>query len=609
MTSRAFYRRLLSYAWPYRLTFFAVLGQIVVMSLLEVLKPWPLKIVIDHVIGGTPTDWPVITAWTSDELLAAMTLALVVIYSLLAGVTVLYHYTTISSGQRLVNDIRRDLYHHLQRLSLSFHHRHPSGDLLHRVTADTYAFQNLIMKLLFPMPAALITVLAMAIIMFRMDPLLTLLSMAVCPALYVTISRLNKQVNTAAVQARKKEGQVYSVVQGTLASMRVIQAFTKEDYEQQRFMMASTDSLGAHLRLYTLQTVYSGIVNVLIAVGTAAVVWVGARHVLAGTLSVGDLVVFIAYLASLYGPINSMTQTSSLIQEAKAGVDRVFEILDVERDLEDGHRPLVPTSVRGAVTFEHVSFKYVPARPVLQDINLSVLAGQRVAIVGSTGAGKSTLVSLIARFYDPLAGRVLIDGVDVRDYRVKDVRGAIAMVLQPPLVFPVSIRENIAYGRMDASLDEVVAAAQLARIHEFIASLPEGYETIIGQQGATLSEGERLRITIARALLRNAPILILDEPTSSVDVHTERLIMAGLDTLMTGRTTFIIAHRLSTVRRADNILVLEQGKIVETGTFTHLLSREGVFQRLYLSHWQNVESETEILKTHAHQIIAPDVVC
>lgn len=599
MTSRAFYRRLLSYAWPYRLTFFAVLVQIVVMNLLEVLKPWPLKIVIDHVIGGTPTDLPVITAWTSDQLLAAMTLALVVIYSLLAGVTVLYNYTTISSGQRLVSDIRRDLYHHLQRLSLAFHHRHPSGDLLYRVTADTYAFQNLTMKLLFPMPAALILVLTMAIIMFRMDSLLTLLSLAVCPALYVTISHLNKQVNTAAVQARKKEGNVYSVVQGTLASMRVIQAFTKEDYEQQRFMMASTDSLGAHLRLYTLQTLYSGIVNVLIAVGTAAVVWVGARHVLAGTLSVGDLVVFISYLASLYGPINSMIQTSSLIQEAKAGVHRVFEILDVERDLKDGHRPLVPTSVRGDVTFERVSFQYVPGRPVLQDINLSVPAGQRVAIVGSTGAGKSSLVSLIARFYDPLTGRVLIDGVDVRDYQVKDVRGAIAMVLQPPLVFPVSIRENIAYGRLDASLDEVMAAARLARIHEFIASLPEGYETIIGQQGATLSEGERQRITIARALLRNAPILILDEPTSSVDVHTERLIMAGLDTLMAGRTTFIIAHRLSTVRRADNIVVVEEGQVVETGTFSHLLSREGVFQRLYLSQWQNVESE--IHKTPAHQ--------
>jgi ATP-binding cassette, subfamily B, bacterial len=599
MTSRAFYRRLLSYAWPYRLTFFAVLVQIVVMNLLEVLKPWPLKIVIDHVIGGTPTELPVVTAWTSDQLLAAMTLALVVIYSLLAGVTVLFNYTTISSGQRLVNDIRRDLYHHLQRLSLAFHHRHPSGDLLYRVTADTYAFQNLTMKLLFPMPAALILMLAMAIIMFRMDPLLTLLSMAVCPALYLTISRLNKQVNTAAVQARKKEGHVYSVVQGALASMHVIQAFTKEDYEQQRFMMASTDSLGAHLRLYTLQTLYSGIVNVLIAVGTAAVVWVGARHVLAGTLSVGDLVVFISYLASLYGPINSMTQTSSLIQEAKAGVHRVFEILDVERDLKDGHRPLVPTSVRGEVTFEHVSFQYVPGRPVLQDVNLSVLAGQRVAIVGSTGAGKSSLVSLIARFYDPLAGRVLIDGVDVRDYRVKDVRGAIAMVLQPPLVFPVSVRENIAYGRLDASLDEVVAAARLARIHEFIASLPEGYETIIGQQGATLSEGERQRITIARALLRNAPILILDEPTSSVDFHTERSIMAGLDTLMAGRTTFIIAHRLSTVRRADNILVLEQGQIVETGTFSHLLSRDGVFQRLYQIQWQNVESE--IHKIPAHQ--------
>jgi len=586
MSRPSFHGRLLFYVWPYRLILLVVLAQVLLMNLCELLKPWPLKIIIDHVLVGTPPDMALARDWSAESLLLGACAGLVLIYLLLAGLTLFYNYSSIRVGQRLVNNLRRDLYDHLQRLSLAFHSRRSIGDLLYRVTADTYALQNLTLKMLFPILSAGVFLIGVAVIMFRMDAGLTLLALSVCPALFVTISRLNERISKAATQARQKEGQVYTVVQGALASMRVIQAFTKEEDEHQRFMSASQDSLAASLRLYTLQTVYSGAVNVVIAVGTALVVWVGARHVLSGTLSIGDLVVFISYLASLYGPINSIVQTNSLIHDSKAGVQRVFEILDVERDVKDGHKQLPHREVHGEVSFDNISFEYLPGQPVLKGISLHVRPGQKIALVGPTGAGKSTLLSLLPRFYDPRDGRVLLDGVDIRQYRLKDLRSSIALVLQPPLVFPLTLRDNIAYGRMDAALEEIQQAAKLAQIHDFIVQLPEGYDTMVGEQGATLSEGERQRITIARALLRNAPILILDEPTSSVDGETERLLMAGLESLIAGKTTFIIAHRLSTVRTADLVVVLREGRIVEQGTFKDLLEMDGVFRRLSLMQWQ-----------------------
>lgn len=592
MSTPSFYRRLWSYVWPYRMVLLMVLAEVLLINVFELLKPWPLKIIIDHVLSGQPSEITPIGDWSPQQILLAVTAGLVVIYAILAGLTVIYNYTNIRIGQLLVNDLRRDFYDHLQRLSLAFHSGRSVGDLLYRVTADTYALQDLTMKLLFPVLSATVFVVGMAVIMFQMDPWLTLLALAVCPALFVTISRLNRGISSAAKQARQKEGQVYSVVQRGLSSIRVIQAFTKEDDEHQRFMTASQDSLAASLRLYTLQTLYSGAVNIVIALGTALVLWVGARHVLSGSLSIGELVVFISYLASLYGPINSLVLTNSQIQESKAGVQRVFEILDVERDLKDGHRPIARAAIRGEILFDQVCFEYVRGRTVLKNVTFHVQPGQKIAIVGATGAGKSTLLGLLPRFYDPVSGRVLLDGVELPQYRLTDLRRSIGLVLQPPLVFPLTLRENIAYGRMDASMEEVQHAARLARIHDFIMQLPEGYDTLVGEQGATLSEGERQRITIARALLRNAPILILDEPTSSVDTETEQGIIAGLETLIAQRTTFIIAHRLSTVRTADVVLVLRDGQIVEQGSFKELLEIDGVFRNLYRMQWLGDKSPT-----------------
>ena len=570
-----------SYLKPYWPAFSFALGQVLFISALELLKPWPLKIIIDNVLSGKPLPWGPVVGWSPHRLLLFSCIGLVVVYVMLGGLHILNNYTTIRIGQGMVNDLRRDLYSHLQRLSLSFYHRQQLGDLMYRITADTMGIQTLTMNGLFAILSASVLLGGMLIVMFWVDWYLTLLALAVCPALFCAIALLNKKMSLAATEAHQKGSTVYSVVQRTLSGMRVIQAFTKEEDEGRRFLQASTESLAAELRLYNLQNFYYAVVNLTIAAGTAAILWVGTRHVLAGDLSVGEMIVFTSYLASLYGPINSIFQTYGLVQSAKAGVRRAFEILESEERLPDGSRVFQPLGPRGQISFEDVSFGYDASQPVLKKINLHVAAGKKIAIVGPTGAGKSTLVSLLPRFYDPQSGRVKIDGVDIREFELKSLRQKIAMILQPPLVFPLTIRENIAYGRPDASMEEIVSAAQVAQVHEFVEQLPQKYETVVSEQGSSLSEGQKLRLTIARGILLNAPILILDEPTSSVDSETEALIMDGLEQLMAGRTTFIIAHRLSTVRQADLILVLRDGHIVEQGTFNELLRRRGPFASLY----------------------------
>ena len=395
-------------------------------------------------------------------------------------------------------------------------------------------------------------------------------------SLFALISVFNRKIVDVATEVRTTESRVYSLVQWGMSAIKLVQAFTKEEEEHRRFMGASRESLRATLRLYSWQTLYSGTVNLVIAGGTALVVFVGARAVMSGTLSIGQLIVFISYLAQLYAPINQITQSWGLIAGARVGARRIFEILDTEADLEEGTRSFPAEGAHGDVVWSGVSFSYRPETPVLTGIDLKVPAGTKLAIVGPTGVGKSTLLGLLPRFYDPSAGRVAIDGIDVREYRLRSLRGQIAMVLQPPLIFPLSLRDNIAYGRPGADNATIERAARLARINDLAASLPEGYDTIVGESGATLSEGEKQRITIARALLRDAPILILDEPTSALDVTTEALVMAGIERLMAGRTTFIIAHRLSTVRRCDRIVVLRGGR-----TLSELLRRDGLFAEYY----------------------------
>ena len=577
-----FSRRVSGYIWPHRGRILWALAQVCLISALELLKPWPLKLIIDSVLGGAPLPWGVAPDLGTGALLLGACAALVVIYAALGAANVLVNITTIRIGQRMVRDLRSDLYAHLHRLSMAFHSRAQAGDLLYRVTADTFALQALTMNCLFPAASALILLVGMSVVMVQLDAELTLLALGVCPLLLLAIGRLNRRISAAAGEMRERESEVFGVVQRAMGAMRVIQAFTREEDEHRRFMTASERSLAAGLRLYTLQTFYSGVVNLVIALGTAAVVWVGARHVLDSTLTVGSLVVFISYLAALYGPINNMFEVYGLAQSARVGVRRVLDVLDVERDLPDGDRAFPAVGARGEVVWEDVDFQYgASGGPLIHNVSLRVAPGQRVAVVGPTGAGKSTLLSLLPRFYDPTRGRVLVDGRDVREYQLASLRRQIAMVLQPPLLFPVSLRENIAFGRPDASMEEIIAAAKAARIHEMIVKLPRGYDTSVAEQGVTLSEGEKQRLTIARAILRDSPILILDEPTSALDPETEALVMVALERLQAGRTTFIIAHRLSTVRTADLIVVIKDGRIVEQGTLAELVTLRGAFAAMY----------------------------
>ncbi len=572
--------KLLPYLRRYRLRFAWALAQLFLIVAFDLLKPWPLQLIIDRVLGSNPSAESWLAPMPRGTLLIGACVGLVLV-NLGAGLlAVLHNNTAIALGQRMVNDLRGALYGHLQRLSLAFHSRQKVGDLMYRITADSFAVQTMIMNGLLPILSALVLLAGIIAVLWPIDRTLTLVSLTIVPLLFALIAVFNRRIEAVATEVRERESHVYTLVQWAMSSVKLVQAFTKEEDEYRRFMGASRASLGATLRLYNWQTLYSAAVNGLVAAGTALVVYVGAHSVLSGTLSLGELVVFISYLAQLYAPVNQITQSWGLIAGARIGATRCFEILDTEADLKDGTREFPREGAHGAVEWRGVSFRYRPEMPVLRGVDLSVRAGMKVAIVGPTGAGKSTLLSLLPRFFDPTAGQVLIDGRDVREYRLQSLRRQVAMVLQPPLVFPISVRDNIAYGRPEASDAEIEQAAQLARIHDMIVRLPQGYATILAET-ATLSEGEKQRLTIARAILRDAPILMLDEPTSALDVETEALVMEGVASLTRGRTTFIIAHRLSTVRNADQIVVLRDGGIVERGSFAELMRSGGAFAELY----------------------------
>jgi len=595
--------KILPYLRAYRWQVIWALGQVLLIVGFELLKPWPLQIVIDYVLGDKtpPPDSIVVTLLTlpRSELLLFACIGIVLVNIGCGGLTQLHYLTTIRVGQNMVNDLRGALYGHLQRQSLAYHGRQRVGDLLYRITADSFAVQTMIMNGGLPILSAAILLVGMLFVLLPLDPLLTVLALTVVPILFALISSFNKKIVSISTEVRERESRVYSLVQWTMSAIKIVQAFSKEEEEHRRFMGASSESLQASLRLYSWQTLYSGVVNLTIAAGTALVVYAGAQAVMTGRLTLGELLVFISYLAQLYIPINQITQSWSMIAGARVGARRVFEVLDTAADLPSGTRQFPPEGARGEIAWRGVGFRYLPEARVLDDIDLAVAPGMKVAIVGPTGVGKSTMLGLLPRFFDPTVGTVEIDGIDARDYQLKSLRSQIGMVLQPPLIFPLSVRDNIAYGRPGADDASIEKAARRAYIHERIGELPEGYETLIGEAGSPLSEGEKQRITIARALLRDAPILILDEPTSALDVETEALVMAAIEELMQGRTTFIIAHRLSTIRSCDRIVVLRDGSVAEYGTLPELLQRNGIFAGYYRTQFPREPGSSQPVRSFA----------
>ncbi len=583
------YRRVGRYLRPHRGRFAIALGGVALNAVLEIAKPWPLKLVVDQVVGGKPLAEDAsralgrlgLDASNPHALLLAACAGLLALQITLALLGVRLNRLTIGIGQRMVSDLRAQLLAHVQRMSLGFFGRRPSQDLVYRIAFDTYAVQSMAMNGLFPFVTALVLLVGMTVVMVRINPLLAGIFLCTAPLLFLTIRTVGRRMTALATEQRETESRFLSETQRGVGAIHVVQAFTAETREQARVMAASQRALGSALRLYVFESGYSGVVNVLLALGTSAVLYVGGRLALSGALSAGDIIVFVTYLASLYGPINSISQTMGLIQGSAAGARRVFEVLDAEPEVKDapGARPLA--DVRGQVRFEGVSFAYPGGGFGLEGVSFEAPPGALVALVGPTGAGKSTLVSLLPRFYDPTAGRILLDGIDLRQLQVQSLRGHVGIVPQSPVLFPATLEENIRYGRPEATAEEVRRATELAGVTSFLSALPQGLATHVGPEGQALSQGQMQRITIARALLKDPRILILDEPTSALDAETEAFVMSGIERAMKGRTTFVIAHRLSTVRRADLVLVLENGRLVEHGTYEALRRAGGLFQRLH----------------------------
>jgi ATP-binding cassette subfamily B protein/subfamily B ATP-binding cassette protein MsbA len=581
-------RRLFAYATRHWRGWLGIVLVTLCSTLVSLVQPWPVKIVVDHVLSGLPPPPPLATLFDwlprgrdSRGLLAWAVAGGLLVFAVHAALDAALTVAWTRVGRQTVYDLARDVFAHVQRRSLRFHAKHPIGDSLSRIAGDTWSVYTVVDSVLFAPGHALVTIVALVVVMAGLDPRLTMVSLAVAPFMAASAWAFGRPLRAAARSRREIESRIEAHLQQTLSGIPVVQAFSREDVEQRRFQDYAAAAIRAHKRSALVESAYGLGSGLMTTLGTAAVLWVAATGVLEGRLTVGTTLVFLSYLAMLQGALGGFTGTCATLQAAGASIDRVVEVLDAGDAVPErpGAPPLGP--VRGRVHFEHVTFLYDDHRAVLQDITLEARPGETVAIVGHTGAGKSTLVSLIPRFFDPASGRVTIDGHDIRDVDLRSLRERVAIVLQEPFLFPVPLDANIRFGKPNATHDQVVAAATAANAHAFITALPDGYATIPGERGATLSGGERQRIAIARALLKDAPILILDEPTSALDAETEATLLQALDRLMRGRTTLVIAHRLSTVRRAHRIVVLDGGRLVEEGTHDDLLALGGTYARLY----------------------------
>ena len=564
----------------------------------DLLQPWPLKIVFDNVLKARSLQGPgwlnhLILSTAGEDRVAILRWAAIAALAIaVVGALCSYaeKYLTSSIGQWVMHDLRRTLYSHVQRLSLSYHDHKQTGDLISRLTTDIDAIQSFIASGLLGGVIDSLTLAGMVGVMFYVNLRFTLIALSVAPLLFVVVYSFTRRIKKAARAVRKKEGEIVSVIQEVLTSIRVVKAFAREEYEQHRLEAESLESVEIALHARGMKAKLSPLVEIIVALGTSMVLWFGARMVLDGSLSAGSLIVFIFYLGKMYKPMQDLSKMTDAYSKAAVGYERIREVLKTNHVLRDlpGARPA--PRLKGSVEFDRVHFSYEPNRPVLCDVSFRIEPGQAVALAGPTGAGKTTIISLIPRFYDPCSGLVKIDGHDIRRFTQTSLRQQISYVLQETVLFHGPVWYNIAYGRPGATRREILHAAELANADEFIEKMPEGYNTMVGERGVTLSGGQRQRIAIARAVIRNTPILILDEPSSGLDAGSEKLVFEALDRLMEGKTSIVIAHRLSTIRRADVIFVVKDGTIAESGKHEDLLNAGGLYANLYeLQFRQEVE--------------------
>ena len=594
------YRRMLRYSLRQWRTLIVILALTAVTSFVATLQPWPMKILVDYALGDTVVpalaesflgNWNLTV--TPFLLVVTAALASFGLYALNSVLEVGLTWFWSTAGQRMVYDLAAKLFYRLQRLSLLFHGQRTVGDSLSRLTVDTYCVYTLTDALLVSPVKQVFILLSIGIVAWKLEPRLTLLSLAVAPLMAGSTLFFGARLKRRTKLNREAQSRLLSFIHQTLTAIPVVQAFSTENHNSKQFHYLATDAVAQSQRGTLLKSTYGFANGSITTVGTAIVLYAGGQQVLSGTITVGSFLVFLAYLESLQKAFRSLLATYGNLKTVEASIDRVLEILDTKEEVRDapGARQLYPGETKGWVRLENVTFGYQLGEPVLKQITLEAQPGETIALVGLTGAGKSTLVSLIPRFFDPWQGRVLLDGVDVRQVQLSSLRSQIALVLQEPFLLPLTVAENIAYGRPGASEGEIVAVAKAANADEFIQQLPQGYDTVIGERGATLSGGQRQRIAIARALLKDAPVLILDEPTSALDGQTEAMLLSALERLMAGRTTFIIAHRLSTIRQANRIAVMEGGQVVEMGTHQKLLRVGGLYQRLHSLQFSDSPSE------------------
>ncbi len=572
---------------PHRAALTLGLAAVIGEGAASLLQPWPLKVIFDSALRSHPArgwiDHWILSTFGPDRYAIVKFAALAVLAIAAVGAVCSYteKYVTTSVGQWIMHDLRRMLYSHIQRLSLVYHDRKRTGDLISTVTSDIDAIQSFIASGLLGVLINMLTLVGMVAVMFYINWRFTLIALSVAPALAVVVYRYTRRIKKASREVRRKEGEVVSVIQEVLSSIRVVKAFAREDYEQRRLEQESLASVELALQARTLKAKLAPIVEMIVACGTCLVLWYGARMVLQGSLSPGSLSLFVAYLGKMYKPMQELSKMTDSYSKAAVAYERIRDVLNVEREVRDARGARRAPRFKGAIEFDHVSFSYSEGLPVLKDVTFRVGSGQLAALVGPTGAGKTTIVSLIARFYDPDSGAVKMDNQDIRQFRIKSLRSQLSFVLQDTVLFHAPLWANIAYGKPEATRDEILKAADRANAHEFISKLPEGYDTVIGERGVTLSGGQRQRIAIARAIIRNTPVLILDEPSSGLDAESERLVFEALDRLMKGRTSIVIAHRLATIQSADIILVVNDGTIVEQGRHEQLLQARGLYARLH----------------------------